>query len=132
MIRAVHPGFYPSRIPDPRVKKAPDPQHWYAGDSILCLLCPCSTPHCADATEAMRKHRDGKRAALRPALRGRAGGEGPAKELQPLGPQVPQAVFRIRSLIRRIHMFLGLPDPYPDPLVRGMDPDLEHSVIQQK
>ncbi len=28
-----------------------------------------------------------------------------------------QAVFRIR------HMFLGLPDPDPDPLVRGMDPD---------
>ncbi len=31
------------------------------------------------------------------------------------------AVFRIR--IHRIHVFLGLPDPYPDPLVRGMDPD---------
>ncbi len=27
-------------------------------------------------------------------------------------------VFRIR-----IHMFLGLLDPDPDPLVRGMDPD---------
>jgi hypothetical protein len=25
--------------------------------------------------------------------------------------------------IHRIHMFLGLPNPDPDPLVRGMDPD---------
>jgi hypothetical protein len=24
----------------------------------------------------------------------------------------------------RIHMFLGFPEPDPDPLVRGMDPDL--------
>ena len=23
----------------------------------------------------------------------------------------------------RIHVFFGLPDPEPDPLVRGMDPD---------
>jgi hypothetical protein len=23
----------------------------------------------------------------------------------------------------RIHMFLGLPDPDPDPFVKGMDPD---------
>jgi hypothetical protein len=38
----------------------------------------------------MREYRDGERAALRPAFRGRAGGEGPAEELQPLGPQVPQ------------------------------------------
>jgi hypothetical protein len=30
-------------------------------------------------------------------------------------------VLRIR--IRRIPMFLGLPDPGPDPLVRGTDPD---------
>jgi hypothetical protein len=30
-------------------------------------------------------------------------------------------VFRIR--IHRIHIFLDLPDPEPDPLVRGMDPD---------
>jgi hypothetical protein len=28
-----------------------------------------------------------------------------------------------RIRIRRIHMFLGLPDPHPDPLVRDMDPD---------
>jgi hypothetical protein len=39
-----------------------------------------------------------------------------------------QAVLRIR--IRRIHMFLGLPDP--DPLVRGMDPDPDPSIIMQK
>jgi hypothetical protein len=32
-----------------------------------------------------------------------------------------RAVFRIR--IRMIHMFLGLPDPHPDPLVRDVDPD---------
>ncbi len=38
------------------------------------------------------------------------------------------AVFRIR--IHRIHMFLGLKDPDPDPLVRGMDPD--PSIIKQK
>jgi hypothetical protein len=30
-------------------------------------------------------------------------------------------VLRIR--IHRIHTFLGLLDPDPDPLVRGMDPD---------
>jgi hypothetical protein len=31
--------------------------------------------------------------------------------------------------IHRIHLFLGLPDPDPDPLVRGMDPD--PSIIMQ-
>ncbi len=36
-------------------------------------------------------------------------------------------VFRIR--IHRVHMFLGLPDPYPDPLVRGVDPDPDPSII---
>jgi hypothetical protein len=30
------------------------------------------------------------------------------------------AVFQIRILVRRIRMFLGLPDPHPDPLVRGI------------
>jgi hypothetical protein len=39
-----------------------------------------------------------------------------------------KSVFRIR--IHWIHMFLGLPDPYP--LVRGMDPDVDRSVIKQK
>jgi hypothetical protein len=34
-------------------------------------------------------------------------------------------VFRIR-----IHVFFGLPDP--DPLVRGMDPDPDTSIIMQK
>jgi hypothetical protein len=50
------------------------------------------------------------------------------------------AVLRIRIRIRiqipRIHVFLGLLDPYPDPLVRGMDPDpapvLDPSNIKQK
>ncbi len=37
------------------------------------------------------------------------------------------AVFRIR--IQRIHMFLDLPDP--DPLVRGVDPDPDPSIIKQ-
>jgi hypothetical protein len=34
--------------------------------------------------------------------------------------------------IHRIHMFLGL--PYPNPLVRGMDPDLDPhpSITEQK
>jgi hypothetical protein len=30
-------------------------------------------------------------------------------------------MFRIR--IHRVHMFLALPSPHPDPLVRGTDPD---------
>ncbi len=34
---------------------------------------------------------------------------------------IEKPVVRIR--IHRIHMFLGLLDPDPDPLVRGMDPD---------
>jgi hypothetical protein len=32
----------------------------------------------------------------------------------------------------RIHVFLGLLDPDPDPLVRGMDPDPDPSIIKQK
>jgi hypothetical protein len=39
-----------------------------------------------------------------------------------------QTVLRIR--IHRIHMFLGLPGP--DPLVRGMDPDPDPSIIMHK
>ncbi len=48
-----------------------------------------------------------------------------------IGGVVITAVLRIR--IHRIHMFLGLldPDPYPDSLVRGMDPDLDPSNIKQ-
>jgi hypothetical protein len=42
------------------------------------------------------------------------------------------AVLRIRIRIHRIHTFLGLLDPNPDPLVRGMDPDLDPSIIMQK
>jgi hypothetical protein len=37
-------------------------------------------------------------------------------------------VLRIR--IHQIHLFLGLLDPDPDPLVRDMDPD--PSIIKQK
>jgi hypothetical protein len=46
------------------------------------------------------------------------------------------AVLRIR--IHRIHVFLGLQDPDPDPLVRCMDPDPDPaldpdpSIIMQK
>jgi hypothetical protein len=29
-------------------------------------------------------------------------------------------------------MFLGIMDPDPDPLVRGMDPDPDHYIIKQK
>ncbi len=36
-----------------------------------------------------------------------------------------KAVLRIQ-----IHMFLGIPDP--DPLVRGVDPDPDPSIIMQK
>jgi hypothetical protein len=39
-------------------------------------------------------------------------------------------VLRIRTWIGRICMFLGLLDPDPNPLVRGMDPD--PSIIKQK
>jgi hypothetical protein len=39
-------------------------------------------------------------------------------------------VFRIR--IHRIHVFFCLPDPDPDPLVRGMDLDSDPSIIMQK
>ncbi len=46
--------------------------------------------------------------------------------------QLTEAVFRIR--IHRIHMFLGLLDPDPDPLVRCMDPVPvpDPSIIMQK
>jgi hypothetical protein len=41
-------------------------------------------------------------------------------------------VLRIRIQIRRIRMFLGLLDPDPDPLVKGMDPNADPSTIKQK
>ena len=34
--------------------------------------------------------------------------------------------------IRRIHMFLGLLDPDPDLLVRGIAPEQDPSIIKQK
>jgi hypothetical protein len=44
----------------------------------------------------------------------------------------PVLRIRIRFRIHRIHMILGL--LYPDPLVRGMDPDpdLDPSITKQK
>ncbi len=45
----------------------------------------------------------------------------------------PVLRIRIRIRIRPIRMFLGLLDPDPDPLVRGMDPgqDPNPSIIKQ-
>jgi hypothetical protein len=46
------------------------------------------------------------------------------------------ALLRIRIRIYWIYMFLGLLEPDPDPLVRGMDPDWapdpDPSTIKQK
>ena len=46
---------------------------------------------------------------------------------------VTSVAIRIRN--HRIHMFLGLLDPDPDPLVKGMDPDPaadpDPSIIKQ-
>jgi hypothetical protein len=47
-----------------------------------------------------------------------------------IGGVVLTAVLRIR--IHRIHMIFGLQDPDLDPLVRGIDPDLDPSNIKQK
>ncbi len=62
-----------------------------------------------------------------------------------IGGVIITAVLQIRIRIRiwihririhQIHVFLGLLDPDPDPLVRGMDidptPDLDPSNIKQK
>jgi hypothetical protein len=41
--------------------------------------------------------------------------------------------FRSINAVLRIHTYvLGLVDPDPDPLVRGMDPDPDPSIIKQK
>ncbi len=47
-----------------------------------------------------------------------------------IGGVILTAVLRTR--IHRIHVFLGLLDPDPDPLVTGLDPDLDPSNIKQK
>jgi hypothetical protein len=53
-----------------------------------------------------------------------------------IGGVVLTAVLQIGIRIHRIQMFLGLLDSDPDPLVRGMDPDLDQDLdpsnIQQK
>ncbi len=41
------------------------------------------------------------------------------------------AVLRIR-IRTRIHVFFGLLDPDPDPLVRGMDPDPDYGTHTQQ
>jgi hypothetical protein len=46
-------------------------------------------------------------------------------------PGVQKAVLRIRIQMQ-IRTFLGLLEPDPDLLVRGMDPDLDPSIIKQK
>jgi hypothetical protein len=38
----------------------------------------------------------------------------------------------ISQSVLRIHMFLDLLDPDPDPLVIGMDPDPDPSIVKQK
>jgi hypothetical protein len=43
----------------------------------------------------------------------------------------PHGAIELKAVLR-IHMFLGLLDPDPDPLVRGMDPDPDPSIIMQK
>jgi hypothetical protein len=55
--------------------------------------------------------------------------EGPQRGIRSLNFK---PVFRIRIRIHRIHMFLGLKDPAPDPLVRGMDPAPDPSIMKQK
>ncbi len=40
--------------------------------------------------------------------------------------------FSVADPDPRIHMFLGLLDPDPNPLVRNMDPDSDPSIIKQK
>jgi hypothetical protein len=42
------------------------------------------------------------------------------------------SVLRIRIHIHRIHVFLGLLYPDPDPLVRAPDPAPDPSIIKQK
>ncbi len=59
---------------------------------------------------------------------GGVGGEGVRKNFYFLAA----LQIRIRILIRPIRMFLGLLDPDPDPLIRGMDPDPEPSIIKPK
>jgi hypothetical protein len=50
-------------------------------------------------------------------------------QLSILGTEMDyQAVLRIRIRIHRFHVLLGLLDP--DPLVRGMDPDPDPSIIK--
>ncbi len=51
---------------------------------------------------------------------------------------LPSRIPVLRIRIHRIHVFLGLLDPDPDPLVTGMDPDPDPaldpdpSIIMQK
>ncbi len=64
---------------------------------------------------------------------GRGGSPEPDRERiigkLPLLPEVLR--IRIRIRFRRIRIFLGLLYPDADPLVRGMDPDPDPSIIKQ-
>jgi hypothetical protein len=51
-------------------------------------------------------------------------------KFRPLGSDSVLQI-RIQIRIRRIHMFLGLPEAHPDPLVRDTDPDLDPSIIKK-
>ncbi len=44
---------------------------------------------------------------------------------------VPHLRIQLRIRIHRIHMFLDHKDPDPDPLVRGMDPAPDPSIISK-
>jgi hypothetical protein len=56
MIRAVHPGsglfFYPSRIPDPGVKKAPDPDPQHCTGTFVMQVKVLGTLAMVDDGEA--------------------------------------------------------------------------------
>jgi hypothetical protein len=87
--------FYPSRIPDPGVKKALDP-----GSATLPFVCR--------TLSQLRLE----------ILTGLSFGDLLLKPLwifiNSLGPTCGlKAVFRIRIRIHRIHVFFGLPDPDP-------------------
>jgi hypothetical protein len=61
----------------------------------------------------------------------RAKRETASQELEALVRQHDLWDYGLKPVLRiRIHMFLGLLDPDPDPLVRDMDPD--PSITKQK
>jgi hypothetical protein len=138
------PDFYPSRIPDPVVKKVPYPRSAklsFTPDKFQEFLLK-SEPGATEPAALMRESRSAGCQTSPPpfhteweeAVRRTVWQPGYIPQPEPPGqfvyipgyrkavlshkPVLP-AVLGIR--IRRIHMFLDLPDP--DPLVKGPDPD---------